>query len=124
MSNKHLKFEQKVTSLTDNALVAKSKKLLINKLERRSIRFFSDKAVFKEVIENILMIAASAPSGATNKQPWTFCAINNPKLKLIIRKAAEEEEHESYNGRMNKEWLEDLKKFDTDWQKPFLETAP
>jgi nitroreductase len=69
------------------------------------------------------MIAASAPSG-TNKQPWTFCAISNPKLKATIRKAAEEEEYESYNGRMNKEWLEDLKKFNTDWQKPFLETAP
>jgi hypothetical protein len=68
------------------------------------------------------MIAASAPSG-TNKQPWTFCAISNPKLKATIRKAAEEEEYESYNGRVNKEWLEDLKKFNTDWQKPFLETA-
>jgi nitroreductase len=123
MSNKHLKFEQRVTSLTDNALIAKSKKLLINKLERRSIRFFSDKPVSKAVVENILMIAASAPSGA-NKQPWTFCAISNPKLKATIRKAAEEEEYESYNGRMNKEWLEDLKKFNTDWQKPFLETAP
>ncbi|MFB0908807.1 MAG: nitroreductase family protein, partial [Spirosomataceae bacterium] len=48
----------------------------------------------------------------------------NSDLKQKIRKAAEEEEYESYNGRMNKEWLEDLKKFDTDWHKPFLETAP
>ncbi|MFB0947804.1 MAG: iodotyrosine deiodinase [Spirosomataceae bacterium] len=123
MSNQHLKFEQKELPPTEEELVIRSRKLLTDKLKRRSIRFFSDKPVPKEVIEDILMVASSAPSGA-NKQPWTFCAISNSDLKQKIRKAAEEEEYESYNGRMNKEWLEDLKKFDTDWHKPFLETAP
>jgi nitroreductase len=123
MSDKHLKFEQKELPPTEEELVIRSKKLLDDKLKRRSIRFFSDKPVPKEVIEDILLIASSAPSGA-NKQPWTFCAISNSDLKQKVRKAAEEEEYESYNGRMNKEWLEDLKKFDTDWHKPFLETAP
>ncbi|MDP5121019.1 MAG: nitroreductase family protein [Spirosomaceae bacterium] len=123
MSNKHFKFQQNVQSFTSVDLIKKSKNLLSDKLTRRSLRFFSDDAVPKEVIENILLIASSAPSGA-NKQPWNFCAISNAKLKAEIRKAAEEEEYESYHGRMNKEWLEDLKKFDTNWQKPFLETAP
>ena len=41
---------------------------------RRSIRHFSDKAVPKEVIDNILMAASSAPSGA-NKQPRKFCVV-------------------------------------------------
>lgn len=123
MSNQHLKFQQNAQSLTFVDLIIKSENLLAEKLTRRSIRFFSDDAVPKEVIENILLIASSAPSGA-NKQPWTFCAISNAELKAEIRKAAEEEEYESYHGRMNKEWLDDLKKFDTNWQKPFLETAP
>ncbi|MEM1122346.1 MAG: nitroreductase family protein [Bacteroidota bacterium] len=90
---------------------------------RRSIREFSDRPVAKEVIDNILMTASSAPSGA-HKQPWTFCAVGNPELKSKIRVAAEKEEYESYNGRMSDEWLKDLQPFGTDWHKPFLEIAP
>ena len=90
---------------------------------RRSIREFSDKPVAKEVIENLIMTASSAPSGA-HKQPWTFCAISNPAIKSKIRVAAEIEEKESYTNRMSEEWLADLKPFGTDWNKPFLEIAP
>ncbi len=91
--------------------------------KRRTVRDFSDKPIPKEVIENIVMTASSAPSGA-NKQPWTFCVISDPILKKQIREAAEKEEYENYHGRMSEEWLEDLKKFGTDWEKPFLETVP
>ncbi len=91
--------------------------------QRRSLRFFSDKEVSKETIENIIMTASSAPSGA-HKQPWTFCAISSAEIKAKIREAAEKEEHISYNGRMSEEWIEDLKKFDTDWNKPFIDIAP
>lgn len=91
--------------------------------KRRSVRQFSDKPVPKEVIENIVMAAASAPSGA-HKQPWSFCVVSDPELKARIREAAEKEEYENYHGRMSEEWLEDLKAFGTDWHKPFLETAP
>lgn len=90
---------------------------------RRSVRDFSDKPVPKAVIENIIMSASTAPSGA-HKQPWTFCVISDPELKKKIREAAEKEEYESYNKRMSEAWLEDLKPMATDWNKPFLETAP
>ncbi len=90
---------------------------------RRSVRQFSDQPVAKAVIEQCIRAAATAPSGA-HKQPWTFCAINDPALKKQIRLAAEEEEYRSYHGRMSEEWLEDLQPFGTDWHKPFLETAP
>lgn len=90
---------------------------------RRSLRMFSDEPVDREVIENIILSAGTAPSGA-NKQPWTFCAVNDPELKKKIREAAEIEEYENYHGRMSQSWLKDLDVFDTDWHKPFLETAP
>ncbi len=90
---------------------------------RRSLRFFSDQPVPKEVIENIIMTASTAPSGA-HKQPWTFCVVGDPAMKTKIREAAEEEERESYGGRMSEEWLQDLAPLGTDWQKPFLEIAP
>ena len=91
--------------------------------QRRSIRFFSDKPISEEILENLIMAASTAPSGA-HKQPWTFCAVSNPEIKAAIRKAAEEEEYKSYNGRMSEEWLVDLKPFGTDWHKDFLTIAP
>ncbi len=91
--------------------------------KRRSIREFSDKPVDKKVIENLLKTAGSAPSGA-NKQPWTFCAVSNLKLKAQIRKAAEKEEYKNYHQRMNDQWIKDLAPLATDWHKPFLEKAP
>lgn len=90
---------------------------------RRSVRAFARTPVPREVIEQLIMTASTAPSGA-HKQPWTFCAIGEPGLKRQIREAAEEEEYRNYHGRMSDRWLEDLKPFDTDWHKPFIEDAP
>jgi nitroreductase len=91
--------------------------------QRRSVRFFSDQAVDKKVIEHLILTAGTAPSGA-HKQPWTFCAVSNPTLKTAIREAAEKEEYLNYHGRMSDDWLKDLSPLGTDWQKPFLEIAP
>lgn len=90
---------------------------------RRTVRDFSDKPVPKEVIEQLILTASTAPSGA-HKQPWTFCAVSDPSVKKAIRAAAEKEEFDSYNGRMSEQWLKDLAPLGTDWQKPFLEIAP
>ena len=91
--------------------------------KRRTVRDFSDKPVPKQVIENIILSASTAPSGA-HKQPWTFCIVSNKEIKKQIRIEAEKEEYESYNGRMPEEWLKDLRPLQTDWRKEFLETAP
>ncbi len=91
--------------------------------KRRSLREFSDRPVPKEVIEQVILTASSAPSGA-HKQPWTFCAVSSAEMKQQIRKAAEKEEYINYHGRMSDEWLKDLETFATDWDKPYLETAP
>lgn len=90
---------------------------------RRSVRSFSDKPVSQSVIENLILTASSAPSGA-HKQPWTFVAVQDATVKSQIREAAEKEEYESYHSRMTDEWLDDLKPLGTDWEKPFLTTAP
>ncbi|NUM49801.1 MAG: nitroreductase family protein [Flavobacteriales bacterium] len=91
--------------------------------KRRTVREISNQPIPKEVIENILLTAGTAPSGA-NKQPWTFCVVSNPLLKEEIRKAAEAEEYKSYTERMSKEWKEDLEPLKTNWEKPFLTQAP
>jgi iodotyrosine deiodinase len=90
---------------------------------RRTVRDFSDQPVPREVIENCLLAAGTAPNGA-NKQPWHFVVIGDPKIKRQIREAAEEEERAFYSGRAGDEWLEALEHLGTDEHKPFLEKAP
>lgn len=91
--------------------------------QRRSVRDFSSKAVPKEVMENIIMTASTAPSGA-HKQPWTFCLISNTELKSKLRELAEEEERISYGGRMSEQWIKDLAPLGTDAVKEFIDVAP
>lgn len=90
---------------------------------RRSVRFFSEAPVPRELVAWAIRTAGTAPSGA-HRQPWRFVAIDDAAIKREIRVAAEEEEYESYHGRMATEWLEALAPLGTDWHKPFLETAP
>lgn len=107
----------------EDQLIIQSEDFYQKMKSRRSVRHFSDKEVPEEVIQNIIMTAASAPSGA-HKQPWTFCVIRDPDIKAKIKEAAEKEEYENYHGRMSEEWLKDLEKFETDWHKDFLTKAP
>ncbi len=90
---------------------------------RRTVRDFSDRPVPRKVIENAVLTAGRAPSGA-NKQPWHFAVIETASVKSRLREAAEAEEREFYGGRASDEWLEDLVPFGTDEHKPFLDVAP
>lgn len=90
---------------------------------RRTVREFSDHPIPKEVLDKCLLAAGTAPNGA-NKQPWHFAVVTNPDIKKKLRAAAEEEEHEFYNRRAPKDWLDDLEIFETNEFKPFLEKAP
>ncbi len=90
---------------------------------RRTVREFSDRPVPREIIENALKAASTAPSGA-NLQPWHFVVVSGAETKKKIREAAEIEEREFYEHRASSEWLEALAPLGTDSNKPFLETAP
>ena len=90
---------------------------------RRTVRDFSDQPVPKEIIENCIKAAGTAPNGA-NLQPWYFVVVSNSEIKMKIRIAAEEEEKEFYTNRAPKEWLEALEPLGTDEHKPFLDAAP
>ncbi len=90
---------------------------------RRTVRDFSERSFPREVIEQALLAAGTAPNGA-NMQPWHFVVVENPAVKRKIREAAEQEEREFYERRASEEWLEALAPLGTDAHKPFLETAP
>jgi nitroreductase len=90
---------------------------------RRSVRDFSPRPVPRDIIEQAVRAAGTAPSGA-NMQPWHFVAVMDPELKRRIREGAEEEERAFYHGRAPREWLDALAPLGTDEHKPFLEIAP
>lgn len=110
-------------ALTDEQRVAAARKFREAIETRRSCRMFADDAVPREVIEESILAAGSAPSGA-NRQPWHFAVVSSPELKHRIRIEAEKEETAFYAGKAGREWLEALAPLGTDDDKSYLETAP
>ena len=115
--------ELKFSNQTIDEMRLNSKKFykFINK--RRSVRDFNNKSFDINIINNAILAAGTAPSGA-NLQPWHFVIIKNKEIKNKIRKAAEKEERLFYNSKAPMEWLEALKPLGTDSRKEFLEKAP
>jgi iodotyrosine deiodinase len=91
--------------------------------QRRTVRMFSDRPVPRAVIEQVILAAGTAPSGA-HKQPWRFVAISDPEIKHKIRVAIEEVEREFYESKASDRWLEDLEDFETSADKSFIDTVP
>ena len=109
--------------LSDEERIARARAFRELIASRRTCRMFSDAPVPREVIEEAVLAAGTAPSGA-NHQPWHFAVVSTPELKHRIRLAAEEEESAFYAGKAGKEWLDALAPLGTDEDKPYLDVAP
>ena len=107
----------------ESEMIASATRFYQQMNQRRSVRDFSDRSVPLAVIEQAMLAAGTAPSGA-NKQPWHFALTMDPEVKATLRGAAEQEEQEFYQRRASQEWLDALAPLGTDANKPFLETAP
>ena len=108
---------------SESEMINRSGEYYLDIKRRRTVRDFSDEPVAREIIENCIMAAGTAPNGA-NLQPWHFSVVEDPEIKKKIRIAAEEEERNFYEKRAPDEWLEALSPLGTDWRKEFLEEAP
>jgi nitroreductase len=104
-------------------MIARAKAFYADLRRRRTVRDYSPEPVPRAVLEQALLAAGTAPSGA-NLQPWHFAVITDPAIKQRVRAEAEIEEREFYSGKASPEWLEALAPLGTDASKPFLETAP
>ena len=122
MSYEPLALPDRVQLSPDQATKA-SKDFLAYMQKRHSVRDYATSPVPREIIENIIATAASAPSGA-NRQPWHFVAVADPVIKAQIRAAAEEEEKSFYQGGAGDEWLSALEPIGTGVEKPHLTDAP
>jgi nitroreductase len=105
-------------------MLVRSKEFLADISRRHTVREFSERPVPREILENCIKAAATAPSGA-NHQPWHFSLIGNDDIKRQIRVAAEAEERRFYDEkRAGEEWLDALAPLGTDASKPYLQDAP
>jgi len=102
---------------------ARSRAFLETMRARRSVRMFSTKPVPRELIDNALEVAGTAPSGA-HQQPWTFALVSEPEVKARLREGAEAEEREFYEHRATDEWKEAIEPIGTDWVKTHITDAP
>ncbi|GAA6229234.1 iodotyrosine deiodinase 1 [Lates japonicus] len=91
--------------------------------QRRSVRFISPEPVPREVIDDVIRTAGTAPSGA-HTEPWTFVVVSDAETKHQIRLIVEEEEEVNYRQRMGDKWVHDLAKLRTNWVKEYLDVAP
>jgi iodotyrosine deiodinase len=91
--------------------------------KRRTVREFSDRPVDRAIVEQAILTAGSAPSGA-NHQPWFFSVIESADVRARIRAAAEAEEREFYATKAPQEWLDALAPLGPDPDKAFLEVSP
>ncbi|MCO4053868.1 MAG: nitroreductase family protein [Bosea sp.] len=123
MSQPHATIPLDFQLLPEPEMLARAQAFRAVMQRRRTVRDFSDRPVPRAVIEEALLTAGTAPSGA-NQQPWSFACVESRALKARIREGAEEEERAFYAGRAGEEWLGALAHLGTDDRKPFLETAP
>ena len=109
--------------LTDGERIERARAFREDIAARRTCRMFAPTPVPRDVIEQAILAAGTAPSGA-NHQPWHFAVITSPDLKHRIRLAAEEEEAAFYAGKAGQDWLAALAPLGTDADKSFLDIAP
>lgn len=110
-------------SFPEGEMLARVREFYQDLNRRRTVREYSDRPVPREILQQAILAAGTAPSGA-HKQPWTFVLVGDPAIKAKIREAAEIEEKENYTRRMPEAWLKDLAPLGTDENKPFLTTCP
>jgi len=103
--------------------LARSREFTETMEARRSVRLFSPEPVPRELIDNALTVAGTAPSGA-HQQPWTFALVSDPETKAKLREAAEKEERDFYERRATDEWKEAIEPIGTDWVKTHITDAP
>jgi iodotyrosine deiodinase len=108
---------------TPGEMVERARWMHADIARRRTVRDFDSREVPRQVIEDCLLAAGTAPSGA-NQQPWFVSVITCPARKRRILAAAEAEEREFYAGCAPQEWLDALAPLGTAADKPFLEEAP
>ncbi len=83
---------------------------------RRSIRAFLATPVPRETVEEILHVAARAPSG-TNTQPWKVTVVTGPALQQLSNRVRAAFDDPAERARHTEEYAY----YPTEWQSPYID---
>eukprot|EP00095_Tigriopus_kingsejongensis_P008761 maker-scaffold92_size382268-snap-gene-2.28 protein:Tk08761 transcript:maker-scaffold92_size382268-snap-gene-2.28-mRNA-1 annotation:"iodotyrosine dehalogenase 1" len=108
---------------TEAEMLSRSKEFYQFMNLRRTLRFYSDRPVPMQVMENIIRTAGTSPSGA-HTEPWSYVLVSDPDMKDEVRRIIEAEEEINYTKRMGHQWTSDLAFVRINWEKPYLTEAP
>ena len=73
-----------IVSSPQEEMTKRSEEFLKFSNKRRTVREYSNRPVPREVIENIVKTAGTAPSGA-HTEPWTFVVVGAVRRERVLR---------------------------------------
>ena len=93
-----------IEHLNNEEMELKSRNFYETMKQRRTVRDFAKKDISRSIIDNCILTAGTAPSGA-NMQPWHFAISGYGDARKVIRQQAEKEEREFDKSKASAEWL-------------------
>ncbi|MFM8920373.1 MAG: nitroreductase family protein, partial [Limnohabitans sp.] len=89
-------------------------------LSRFSARAFINKPVEKSVLEELLQVAARAPSG-TNTQPWKVYVVQGATKDKLVNEVCAVHNAMASNPALASEYAESYDYYPTQWVSPFID---
>ena len=87
---------------------------------RMSARAFTQQAVSRELITEILQVASRAPSG-TNTQPWKVYVLQGPTRGALVDKVCAAHEAMRANPELAKQYTEQYDYYPEKWVSPYID---
>jgi nitroreductase len=87
---------------------------------RMSARAFTQQAVPRELLEQILEVASRAPSG-TNTQPWKVYVLQGESRDRLVSKICTAHDAVRANPELAKNYKEEYDYYPTQWISPFID---
>ena len=87
---------------------------------RMSARAFTQQAVPRELLEQILEVASRAPSG-TNTQPWKVYVLQGKSRDSLVRKICTAHDAVRANPELAANYKEEYDYYPTQWISPFID---
>ena len=87
---------------------------------RMSTRAFTNQAVPKALITEILQVASRAPSG-TNTQPWKVYVLQGKSRDTLVEKVCAAHDASRANPEVAKQYQEQYDYYPTQWVSPYID---
>ncbi len=111
---------KELTSSQVSTVVADANSVDAAILSRFSARAYLDKPVEKSVLEDILQVAARAPSG-TNTQPWKVYVVQGATKNKLVNEVCDAHNAMATHPELAIEYAEEYDYYPSKWVSPFID---